>query len=52
MSLKRYTREKAIFRNPHISWNWDYRIIRQLGYKHKFRQNVVPPEETLVLVLS
>jgi hypothetical protein len=33
--------ETAVCRNPHNSSNGDFRITRQLGYKHTFCQNVV-----------
>jgi len=38
---KHLAHETAISRNPYSSWNWDFRIYRQLGYKHTFCQNVV-----------
>ena len=35
------TYEMAICHNPHNFSNWDFRITRQLRYKHTFSQNVV-----------
>ena len=41
-SLSAYgAHETAIWRNWHNSLNWDSGHIRQLGYKHTFRQNVM-----------
>ena len=37
---KHLTHQTAICRNPYSSWNWDFVIYRQLGYKHTC-QNVV-----------
>jgi hypothetical protein len=41
--------ETAICRNPHISSYWDFRIIRQLGYKRTFYQNMVSVNNCLHL---